>query len=316
MTGVISRRHEPAEKVPTNPFAVPGLMRDVDPLNPVRNDGHLSLYVPVDNTETAFARCREEFRDASYLVDTGRLVVVTGDRGCGKTALINRCAYWLREQLSTVGLRGEIVDVTRQARENEPMAERRAKVCRALVDTVFQRQLFTSELAHQMREQPDDAYFNLASCLPTDLVLIVLLPRSADLTEELVTYATDARAQIVFFGETSYQLPDERRQRLDHAGHAPPVYLEVGGLREHDAARFAEQRLGAVPDGELPRVDPKALDDYTTFRRHVSIGEVQRLLYGMYEKLRVQADRPDEVTYQHISQHFLSIAVSLLENPR
>lgn len=313
MTGPTGAVRQPAAPVP-NPFAVPGLHRDVDPLNPVRHDGHVSFYVPVDNTETAFRQFQVQFHDPSHLVDTGRLVVVTGDRGCGKTALVNRCAHWLKHQLATVGLHGEVVDVTREARENQPISERRLRVCTALVDKMYEQRWCVSELYRDMRDRPDDAYRNLAGYLTAGLVLIVLLPRSADLTEELVSYAADARRRIVFIGETSYGLPDERRHRLDHTGDAPAVHLTVSALGKRDASRFAEERLGRLPAGTLPRVAPNALDDYTASRQRVSIGEVQRLLYGMYEKLRVQADRPDEVTYEHISRHFLSTA-SLLEQP-
>jgi hypothetical protein len=305
---------EPAEKVPTNPFAVPGLMRDVDPLNPVRHDRHVAFYVPVDHTETAFRQFQAQFEDPAHLVDLGRLVVVTGDRGCGKTALVNRCAHWLREWLVPAGLHGQVIDLTREARENQSMVERRARVSAALVDRLYEQRLLVSEVVREMRGEPDDVYRNLAGCLTPGLVPIVLLPRSADLTEELVGYATDARRRIVFVGETSYGLSEERRQRIDQAGEAPAVHLAVSRLGARDASRFAEERLRRVPEGTLPRVAPTALDEYTASRQRVSIGEVQRLLYGMYEKLRVQSDRPDEVTYQHISQHFLSTA-SLLEQP-
>lgn len=314
MTGVTNSTHQAAGQVPTNPFAVPGLHRDLDPLNPVRHDRHVSFYVPVDNTETAFRQFQAQFEDPSHLADTGRLVVVTGDRGCGKTALVNRCAHWLRARLSAAGLHGEVVDVTREARENQPISERRARVCAALVDKLYEQRWCVSEVYREMRDQPDDAYRNLAGYLTAGLVLIVLLPRSADLTEELVGYAADARRRVVFIGETSYGLPEERRHRIDQTGEAPGVHLTVSALGEKDASRFAEERLREVPEGALPRVAPSALDDYTASRPRVSIGEVQRLLYGMYEKLRVQADRPDEVTYEHISQHFLSTA-NLLEQP-
>ncbi|WDZ86930.1 hypothetical protein [Micromonospora cathayae] len=314
MTGVLNSTHEPAERIPTNPFAVPGLMRPVAPLNPVRNDRHVAFYVPVDNTETAFQQFKAEFGEPSYLADTGRLVVVTGDKSCGKTALINRCAHWLRERLVPVGLHGEVIDLTREARDNQTMAERRARVCAALVDQLYERRLLVSELVREMRSEPDDVYRNLAGCLVAGLVPIVLLPPSADLTEELVDYANYARRRIVFVGETSDGLSEERRQRVDQAGEAGAVHLAVSRLGTHDASRFAEERLRTVPEGVLPRVAPAALDQFTATRQRVSIGEVQRLLYGMYEELRVKSDRPDEVTYQHILEYFIRIAI-LLEQP-
>ncbi|MER7458256.1 hypothetical protein [Micromonospora sp. NPDC126480] len=298
--------------MPENPFALPGLMRDVDPLNPVRNEGHLSLYVPVDNTERAFEEFCRQFADPSYLRDDGRLVLTAGGRGCGKTSLINRCAHWLQQQLRAANLIGEVIDVTKEAQDNESMADRRAKACKALLDKLYERKVFASKLAYEHRHSPDDALSMLPTCLAPDRVLIVLLPPSEDLTEELVQYTADARRRMVFFAETSYDLPDEHRRRMDRAGALPPVHLRVGRLNPTDAGIFARERLSSVPPGALPPVADTALDEFTSHRL-VPIGEIQRLLYGLYEQLRVQNDRPEEVTFHHIVHHFLRTAGSLLE---
>ncbi|WBB77392.1 hypothetical protein O7606_13925 [Micromonospora sp. WMMD882] len=295
---------EPAEAVPANPFKVPGLMRDDDPLNPVKHGRHESFYVPVDNSEAAFEQCVRAFQDPSHLDDMGRLVLVAGHRGCGKSALVNRCAHWLRGQLAKAGLHGEVIDATKERREPEPMADRRARVCAALMEHLYANQLLVSDGAYQARTDPDAAYRTLASCLTPNLVPIVLLPPATDVPDELVTYAADARKKIIFLAETSYEVP---QRQIDRAGPAPAVHLAVGPLGERDAGRFAEARLQDVPAGLLPRVAATTLDEYTRSRGRISIGEVQRLLYGLYEKLRVQPERPDEVTLHHISLYILSI---------
>ncbi|WP_405094441.1 hypothetical protein [Micromonospora sp. NBC_01412] len=290
---------------PPNPFAVPGLRRDVDPLNPLRHRDHVHFYVPVDHTEESFEQCQEEFGDPSYLHHEGRLVLVTGERGCGKTALINRCAHWLREQLGKADLTAEVVDLTREARDNEAIPQRRGNVCRALMDKLFELQLLTTNLAYEMRDSPDDAYRNLPGCLERDQVLIVLLPPSADLTEELVYYGIRAPRRVVFFAETAYALPAEHRQALDRDSPVPPVYLHVSGFDHRHADQFAQHRLDRLPAGTLPRLAPTALEDFIDNGRLATIREMQWLLYGLYEELRVQDDRPDEVTWEHISRHFI-----------
>ncbi|GAB3139387.1 hypothetical protein GCM10027290_08490 [Micromonospora sonneratiae] len=289
-----------------NPFAVPGLKRPDDPLNPVREKEHTHYYVDVDNTAEAFDIFKAELSDPTSLVTDGRLVIVAGPEQCGKSALVNRCAHWVRERLMEVHHAAAVIDLTRVVELTETQAERRRSVCRTLINRLWQTGAVTDQQLLDFRAEPDDAYPYLAGAVQERFVAIVLLPPSGELARELVQYARDAQAKILFFGESSYTSYVETAwPELERAGTAPPIYLTVGSLTKRDAGRFADDRLRRSPHGpKLPPVKPDTLD-LVTEKRPMSIGELQTLLYGLYEELRREPGLTDEVTYQYISEFYL-----------
>ncbi|GHJ18314.1 hypothetical protein TPA0908_63090 [Micromonospora sp. AKA38] len=299
----------PAPGHPPNPFAVPRL-GSTDPLNPLWYAEHVNYYVPVDNTEASFEQCQGRFADVAHLHHEGRLVLVRGERGCGKTALVNRCAHWLRDRLGRDGLRAEVVNLRQEAHENDPIPTRREHTCRALLDKLNELQLLRHNLAYEMRDRPDDAYRNLPGCLDTDQALIVLLP-PVELIEELHYYAARAPRRMVFFAETTSAL--DRRDR-DVLGRNT-VHLEVDGFDHRHAARFAADRLGRLTPGLLPPLADTALEEYIDDGRLATIREMQWLLFGVYETLRVQDERPNQVTWQDLARHFMREARRLREQP-
>lgn len=61
------------------------------PLCPWKHAAHRDYYALVDNSEKAFHKVTQEMEHVDTLVEDGRLVLVTGDSGCGETALLHRC---------------------------------------------------------------------------------------------------------------------------------------------------------------------------------------------------------------------------------
>jgi hypothetical protein len=288
-----------------NPFTVPEMNGPDDPLNPVRAEKHTLYYVSVDNTESAFQQFTEQLSDPTSLVTDGRLVVVTGQERCGKSALINRCAHWVRSRLVEARHGAEVIDLTRRAQLTDSQPDRRRFVCRALIDRLWQCGAVTDERLLDFRRDPDDAYSFLPGAVQEKFVAIVLLPPSGELASELVRYAGDAQSNLLFFGESAYESTVERaRPALAQAASSSPIYLNVGSLIREDAGRFATDRLGRSQSGRsLPPVTADTLD-LVTEKRPMSIGELQTLLYGLYEELRHRPDLTNEVTYQYITDYY------------
>jgi len=300
-----------------NPYLVPGLEAGPEgPLCPFRRPEHERYYVPLDNTQQAFEQFQEQIGDLRGLRDEGRLIMVSGQRGCGKTALINRCATWLRDGLDNLGIQGMIFSLTQEGLENQPIQRRMNHVFQCVVDDLWQRELLSKEdHIRGLKERRDDldlAYRYLSGVLDDDIVTIVLLPPSADLVREVEGYAKYARKHIVFFVESSFVDSMERSwPDICTASRVSPILLEVGPLRERDGWLFAQARQEHHPiaDEMFPRVSEKTMQRVTD-GWETSVGQLQALLFGVY---RERSNRPgpeitvtsDEVTYADItSYHF------------
>src|SRR5579859_6532054 len=77
------------------------------PLCPLRIDAHLDRYLMIDSFEERLGAFQAAFAEPAGWIGQGHLVVVTGERGYGKTSLIQRCAAWLRDQAGGTGAIGQ-----------------------------------------------------------------------------------------------------------------------------------------------------------------------------------------------------------------
>lgn len=288
-----------------NPFLVPGWEESpLRPLCPWRHQAHDKLYVDVNHTLAAFQKYTRRMSAVENLREDGRLVLVTGESGCGKTALINRCAHWTRDQLAGHGVRGEIVDLTRDGSQ-QSVEERMGLVAERLVDELAHNGVLPPAVHEGIRGLPPSRlYAGLGNALPADVVLIVLLP-PAEVVREVVAYAGLARRRVLFFAESSY-FDHAQISRVRESSPEPPVLLSVGPLNPGDVRRFIEDRLDRNRRrGRYPRISVETMDRAAGPLR--SIAQLQRILSEVYEERGRQDSGytdSDWVTYEDITRLF------------
>lgn len=268
-----------------NPYLIPGLeSTPYAPLCPHLNDDHHTFYVPVDDTEREFCRFQDTMNSVGWLTERGRLVVVTGQTGCGKTSLINRCAAWLRDELAKAQLTGEIFTLTDSGTPNQTIMLRMDQVVTDLVDNlrderrgVYTRHIDllesriretreiqdTSDRQDRHAAMMDRVYrYLLRDALPDDRVAIILLPPSSDLVAEIESYANFARhPRIVFFAETD-RVDDLHRMwhTILTNDRTTPILLKVGLLNAGDSWTYALARQGSdSAGGSFPTVSEETM---------------------------------------------------------
>lgn len=294
-----------------NPFLVPGWEESpLRPLCPWQHAEHADYYVDINHTAQAFADFVGHMTNPAGLIEDGRLVVVTGESGCGKTALINRCAGWMVQVMAERSLNGVVVDLTREGGRGQrrSIGERMGVVCARLLDELRHRRLLTADAVADLKDnwdRPDRVYPNLGSYLDDDVVLLVLLPPVDELVAEVIEYAGLARRRLLFFVESAYLDEDQVRQ-VQHSQHVPPVALQVGPLNPGDVRRFIEDRLRRhAADGRYPTIRQDTMDRAAGPLR--SIAMLQRILSGVYEDRRRRAvnyGTADWVSYEDITEFF------------
>ncbi|MFD4668677.1 hypothetical protein ACFWNN_03025 [Lentzea sp. NPDC058450] len=289
-----------------NPFLIPGWEESpLRPLCPWRYQAHDELYVDVNHTLAAFQEYTRRMAASENLREDGRLVLVTGESGCGKTALINRCAHWTRDRLAEGGLRGVVVDLTRDG-SRQSVEERMALVAARLLDELTHTGLIPrDDLALLDSARPSRLYAGLGNALPGDVVLIVLLPPAEEVEQEVVAYAGLARRKLLFFAESSY-LGHAQVLRVRDSSPVPPITLTVGPLNQGDVRRFIEDRLARHQGrGHYPRISTDTMDRAAGPLK--SIAMLQRILSEVYDERGRQnsgyTDR-DWVTYEDITRLF------------
>ncbi|MFD1151386.1 hypothetical protein [Saccharothrix hoggarensis] len=279
-----------APREPVNPFPLPGWEgTPMRPLRPWDRQAHRSYYVPVDGTEAAFQEFCRQMDDLGGLLEYGRLALVTGESGCGKTALVNRCADWVVLELDRLGLRGVVLDLTGCLPTDKALSvdQRTVEVCDQLVDLLVDRDALRPDAVSRLedaREVPRRVFPRLGRALREDVALVVLLPSPNELVDEVIRYArVFSSAKVLFLMESAYLGRDEVAdvvRRLE--SWVPPITLSVGPLDPGDAQRFAEDRLARNADaGRFPRLSEDAIE---LVEKHCqSVAMLQRFLHGTYE---------------------------------
>jgi len=288
----------------SNPFIIDPTSGHLRPLQPWRVDRDQLFYVPVDHTEEQFTLFKRSLAQPHSLVDQGRLVLVTGNGGCGKTSLVNRCAKWVRDQLVTAGVNGAIIDLTQETKLTEPADTRMRKVFFRLVDELGQAMLIGASARDTMLAvEVDRGYPILSRSLAaTSTVAIVLLPPSGELADEVEMYAGLARQRILFFAESSYA--QKMTWLRESSGRtASAIHLKVGPIGRSDCWDFVSNRLQLCDAGNAPKITRATVRRMANNLKGMNIRSVEKILHGVFE--RAIARSRSTITYSDIGDYLL-----------
>ncbi|OLR93823.1 hypothetical protein [Actinokineospora bangkokensis] len=269
---------------PVNPFAVPHHRQGaVLPLCPYRWPEHDDLYVDVCGSAAAFEQALGEFDDFGHLVEGG-YVLVSGESGCGKSAMVNRLADRVRAGLGGLGLRTGVVDLTAVLEDQEESIDQRMElVCGLLPGELRAAGLLRqgAEALWTQNPNPRLVFPQLSTALEPGTAVVVLLPTPGDLILEVVRYArTLSSARVVFVTESA-MLGDrllEIEERLE--GFRPAVVVQMRTLTEADVARYVADRLGRHAPGSCPGITPGGLAALRSMCP--SIKTLQKVAHGTY----------------------------------
>ncbi|MFI9811709.1 hypothetical protein [Saccharothrix variisporea] len=283
---------------PVNPFFVEPFVSPMEPLNPIEHD-HDHLYVDVDSSEAQFREFQRQMGDLTSVINRGRIVLATGHTGCGKSALLNRCAAWVIAGLKEQGKDAKVVDASLTFAVSEPtgMVERITTVSDRLFDLMRRENLIQSTAIEEFRQDRREyvrVFDNLSFFLPENNVLILMLPSPEDLWREVVKYASLVRGRVLLMMESS-RLDHEAVQQINVGveRHTKPIVLEVGPLKDGDVKRFVDARLNrqGIP-GRFPRMSDETV--VSVGSRMATVAQLQRSMHSTYEFRMRQADYGDD----------------------
>ncbi|MDG4785162.1 ATP-binding protein [Micromonospora sp. WMMD1102] len=250
----------------TNPFDIPEAPPGFNqPLCPWRTPEHAGLYADVDSSLAQLDRFATAIEDWD-LRRQGKLVLVTGESGCGKTSVVNHCADVLDRRMNGRPDPGRppelVIDLARHRysrRMNDDQVARVREVCEQVIIKLGDVLAFPPNF-------PTDAkawrivYPQLSKVLGRySRILVVLLP-STDAAKDLDEYAYLAGecARIVFFSESSER--DEVDASLDALNETERrgiVRLRVQAVEPSLAGQHAMQLIRHRVDDPEAWVNPE-----------------------------------------------------------
>ncbi|WP_250031072.1 hypothetical protein [Paractinoplanes maris] len=292
-----------------NPMDIPALRSGMakQPLNPVEKPELMELFVDIDESRAAFEQFQRDFADPRWL-DHGAIVVAAGREQTGKTALLYRCARWLTQHLGAPGQQVKVLDCTRvELTAVTSIDARMQEVCTYLKDELFSAGIVIDERL-LAAESPRSLIPRLSKAVTPDVVLVIVLPSSDDLVAEITTYAGLVPKRVMLLTETPYlENPDDARVLVERSRAVSSV-LGLGLLKGADGDLFYHKRRLLHPDD----ADVPAPADGTLERiikaRDTTIGDLQKLIWEVYDDLRRRNDAVPEVTYDHITDYYFRVA--------
>jgi hypothetical protein len=318
----------PAASPVPNPFHIPELAgRSLRPLAPWRYPVHNDYYADVDNTELSFATFAAYLPDPLADLDyRGRMVVVAGQSGSGKTSLIHRCVAEMQRLMTGRGLCA-VVDLS--SRRPMPVTrDNRTEV--ASVDE------FLNDLAEQVRAhlavkyedfRDDDPVIRPAVTTYTRIsaqlqraggVLAIILPRLEDAVNApppnsgaaayhpVQRYMELRFERIIFFAESLD--PEGVRHWHDHISgmgdREDALLLEVGSLDERDGWTFAEDRISRCTHPEVPTVEESTMLDVVSNHSPMSLSRLQDICHSVWENVIIQRPGTSIVTPDDFARYY------------
>jgi energy-coupling factor transporter ATP-binding protein EcfA2 len=292
--------------------------RYFQPLRPLDEPADEHRYLAIDNSEEMFKKFREDFSEPANWISRGHLVVVTGDRGYGKTSLIQRCAHWLKQHPQR-DCEIVVLDLSDSNWGSEAWDARIQRTFNRIVNKLssYLTEGQISELKAYSHDI-DDSYYYLGPALRSGrsrttqnappIVLIVLLP-GYPTAAEVTRYYDLACPGTFFFAEVyepdqikmiSNEMPNFNRPKTDIQ------HLVTSVLKSGDAELLADWIRRERPGRpELPSAVVRDRFDSLITHPRISVSELTRLAWGV---LRFAAeDAADLVTDAHFAKYYETI---------
>jgi energy-coupling factor transporter ATP-binding protein EcfA2 len=284
------------------------------PLRPLSVPAHEKRYLAVDRSQERFSEFTVAFADPADWAVKGHMVVVTGDRGFGKTSLIQRCAAWLRNH-SQSHCRVVVADLSDERLSAEDTEDERIRQTLDLVLDELRNTLQADEIS-KIRGRPsvNESFRDLERVLSSrsdlnnvpepPIELVILLP-GYPRPAEVARYYTFARRGLFFFAELfdkdDIEVFFQTRSAFNRVG-VDIHHLALGMLKLGDATLLVDWIKSE--GGNWPDV-PMAIKDYfdrIVDKYSIGISELARLAWGA---LCVAADESASgVTHEHISRYY------------
>ena len=277
-----------------NPFLIP--KREHMPkaaLCPWRWADHTEFYVEVDNYADSLEIFDASFADPALLQENSRLVLVAGDSGCGKSALINHCVHLLAERLPSP-LRAVPVDLTREVEDESghemviDIPKRMSFIGDKLVKKLAAKNLIGEPVLGTLQglgDRPHELHAELANALDSkenfDVVLLLLLP-TMELVQEVEKYAALSGRRVVYFAESLLVRSQAEGLANSRGAEVPPVIMTVGTLNPGDVGKFVDARFEeARTRGDFPGLADELIEEFEN-GREMSIARLQQTLARIY----------------------------------
>jgi hypothetical protein len=300
---------------PTDPGPAGARDGHAHPLRPLECPEDESRYLAIDDTEEMYKKFEEHFGDAAAWKGSGHVIVVTGDRGCGKTSLSQRCVHWLKTRQQN-DCEIVVLDLSDSMwAEHEDQNERIRRVFGRILGKLgsYLDQEIISELKGNSGDL-DDAFYYLGirmnegrsgadHALP--LVLVIQLPcYSTD--DEVSRYFTLACPGIFFFAEIfDPEVAEKVKRQLPqlHRVKATAQHLTVGKLKPGDARLMVRQICDK--DGPAPEMPDLLVNRYfedSIDKFGMSARELSMLASGVRQLAR--EDGAAQVTVDHVTMYY------------
>ena len=286
----------------------------LQPLCPLHIDGHEHRYLAIDSSEERFNDFTRTFADPASSMDKGHLVVVTGDRGYGKTSLIQRCAFWLREQAKS---HCKVV-VADFSDERWPSTDTEEERLRRTFDWIMDelRDTLERDEVTQIRGYADmmESYRDLGRVLRDRVgsngdaappVLLIVLLQGYPRPPELEQYYMLARPGMLFFAELfeSEDMAKMAEMMPRFNKHGTDVHLlAMDELKSGDADLLVDwirQYGGNWPD--VPREIVRKYFDFI-IRYKVGMSQLSKLTWGTLAV--AAAESASSVSDEHVARYY------------
>lgn len=283
----------------------------------------MSRYLDLDGAAGQFTRFQEFFAEPESWAD-GHVVVVTGEKGCGKTSLAQRCADWAVRQAAETG-RCHVVPVDLLGQEG-PSGE----LCEDRMDRTLQeilRKLGTRLTGEERGRingggRAEDKFRELGAILADCTVpyegaelplgLVVMLDRYPK-AEDMEAFYRIAGKGMLFFAEM-FEEEECRRARESASGtwgNVSATYrvLELGALNDDDPEKFVSWVNGCGKGWPWVRPEVTSYFKEKFIPQSVSISQMVKVFWGA---LDIAWERRDpELNMDHIAEYFAKFAKTL-----